>query len=210
MLSSSGEGRRLWSEYNCPTCGKRRTSCTCSKTVQVCENCGLPLHEGACPSRGPSSLPGEELTSLTVHGLKLERAASELAELCKDRKVETFTGVDLQAKQREGLLKLSSAFPQLPPSTISLDIQAALDREYDGGNLLEIRYRGNLNGFNAIKSVVANYDARLDFDRKTLIVKVRFSEPQQASNLVEVLRSKLGPFTEEALFDVTLIRGSEK
>ena len=210
VLSSSGEGRRLWSEYNCPTCGKRRTSCTCSKRVQVCENCGLPLHEGACTSRGPSSPPGEELTSLTVHGLKLERAASELAELCKDRRVETITGVDLQAKQREGLLKLSSAFPQLPPSTVSLDIQAALDREYDGGNLLEIRYRGNLNGFNAIKSVVANYDARLDLDRKTLIVKVRFSEPQQASSLVEVLRSKLGPFTEETLFDVTLVLGSEK
>ena len=143
---------------------------------------------------------------MTVQGVKLARASTELKARCKDAKVARLDGFNLEARSREALIKLSSAFPQLQPQTkISFQIDATITKEYLGGNHLRIEFRGDMTGFNAVKRVLADYDAKSDFDRKTLLILIRFAEAVGTEAALDMLSEKVGPFTEEALFDVTAI-----
>jgi len=207
VLADSAEGRRLWGQFNCPECGKRLTSCTCKERVPLCENCGKPVHPGPCrPGDVMVRTVVPPLPQLEVQSVKLERAARDLEARCKDQKISSVAGIDFHARTREGLLKLTSAFPQLHPATITVKIDATISHEHTGGNHLQIVYRGDLQGFNSIKTVVSNYEARTEFDRRELWVEVRFLEPKDPTEVLEMLRRKVGPFTEESLFDVALIQ----
>jgi hypothetical protein len=207
VLADSPEGKRLWGQFNCPTCEKRLTSCTCNRPNRLCENCGEPIHAGPCRPGGVAirTTTVLSLPQLEVQSVKLERAARDLEAKCKDQKITSIGGIDFHARTREGLLKLSSAFPQLHPAKVTLKLDATLSREHAGGNHLQLVYRGDLQGFNAVKTVVANYEARSDFDRKDLRVEVRFPELKEPAEVLDLLLSKVGPFTGESLFDVALV-----
>jgi len=69
-----------------------------------------------------------------------------------------------------------------------------------GGNLLELRYEGNRDGFNSLRQIVTNYEARAEFSSHDLSILIKFHDGIESRALVELLKDKVAMFTGEELY----------
>lgn len=215
VLSDTKTAKDLLKDFYCQKCGKRKSECQCQR---VCENCGRPVESCTCPKEERCPVCGRPVAecncgetdgTLQVEEMKLERAAGdaqkpgELQAKLEEKKVEQVDSVHFKAHTRNALIKLGRAVPQFGKVELRFRVHAVMNQRASGGNLLEFRYEGDAKGYNAIASIVQNYEAKSEFSSYDLFVDVKFPEGIPSKQFVELLRG-ISRFTDEELFTVTV------
>lgn len=188
VLADTEEGRTAWQQFNCPTCKRRRTQCVCAK----------PDVETP-PEPGPQPLPPSPRGALRVEGRTMGGISEGLKVLMEDRDVEQIAALELQPKGRSDLARLALALPQFHGADIRFDLEAVLNREHAGGNFLRTQYKGDLKGFQDLKAVLINYEAKESFSMSTLRVMLKWPDGLDAIAFL-ALMNKVANFTGESIF----------
>jgi len=222
VLVSSPTGKNLKKEFYCGKCGKKRRSCSCEK---LCEKCGKLVSECICTGEIIVDVTacfecGKEKyscrchfpslkTTITTENAKLERIVTTLEAKLKEVEFEKVDRVAFMVGNRGGLIRLANAAPQFPNAELSFNLKGVISKEYDGGNHFEFRYRGDLRGYNAAKSVIANYEGQAEFNSHDLVVAVEFSEPKTPEQLAALLGQKIALYTQDSLYKLTIRKAQE-
>lgn len=208
VLADTEDGRTAWLQYNCPNCKKRRTQCICAK-----------------PAAGPDDekwrKDQEEKEKERQKGGKrivipdwkiLPGIIGELMPQLQDQDVERVEMLELKAKERGDLAKLALALPQFLGAEIRFNVQAVINREWEmggKGNFMKLEYRGDAKGFQEIKQVLLNYDAKQNFSDANLRVQFRWEGGLSIADLKALLGEKVAQFTGEALFQAEVTPAKE-
>lgn len=135
--------------------------------------------------------------------VKLERAAGDLSAKAIDGQVEAFRSVTIRAVDRDAMIKLLMALPQFGKAEMRFSLSFTINQRPQGGNNLTLKYEGNRAGVEAIKSVLVNYEAKQPFSSHDLLVDIDYPEGIRAKDFCDILGTKVGEFTAEALFSIT-------
>jgi len=209
ILSETETAKNTLKDFYCSRCGKRKSVCQCQK---VCGKCGKPIDQCTCPKEDMCPACGRKKDecicregdgTLQVADVKIPHAMKKLEAMMSDKHVDSVKKIRLKAHSRDGLLKLGKAIPQFGKADIRFDIKAVINQKHIGGNYLELRYEGDARGYNALSSVIANYESRAPFSSHELMVDVTFPEPASAKDLLKLLE-RVEPFTGEENFTVTV------
>lgn len=209
ILADTQTAKDTLKQFVCSKCGKRRSACECGekcgvcgqpkgscscKPVEVCTICLKPKGECTCHEAG----------SVLVDDVKLERAAQDLGMKFDDKHIERIAKVRFKAHGRNALVKLGGTIPQFGKAKVKFEIAATINQLHSGGNYLEFKYDGDERGFNALKSIIANYEPRAGFSAHDLYLEVSFPDGMPEKEFTDLLSKKLAPFTEEELYSVAV------
>jgi len=221
-LTSSKTGKELKKEFYCENCGKKKRSCRCEK---LCEKCGKLASECICDGGGietqtKCSNCGKDKYScrcyipkkntVVTETVKLERIVTTLEAELKEAEFEKISKVEFEVQDRSGLIRLANAAPQFQNAELRFNLYGVVSREFEGGNYFEFRYRGDLRGYNAAKSVIANYEGQAEFNSHDLWVGVEFAEPKTPEQLAALLGQKIALYTQDSLYKLTVHKAQEE
>jgi hypothetical protein len=197
ILVSSEKGKQVKKEFFCEKCGRKKTECVCE----------IREPEEGLGGKGPETFPvGPKRASITSENAKLERIVARLEAQLKDEKITVVDRIDFKIDKRSGLVRLANAIPQFQNAELRFNLHGIIDKEHEEGNFFEIKYRGDIKGYNAAKSAVVNYEGREEFNIAELVMEVRFKEPVSAEKLLELLGQKIAMYTQESLYEVTVYK----
>lgn len=194
ILTDTPEGKTAWSQFNCSTCKKRLSACTCQKSKAG--------DEGDKPFQPPVPEP-PRATAVRVTDFKtLQGIVNQLLPQLEDRDVEKIQQLKLEAKGRNDLSKLALALPQFHGANVTFQLNAVIDRRHiaDEGRLLRIEYIGDAKGFQEVKPTFLNYQGKLDYSSCSLAITFTWHASITRDEFVALLRDKVAQFTGEALF----------
>ena len=199
VLVGSDKHKDALRSFYCDTCKKRKRECTCKvvpeqPVEEKCPRCGIRLQDCIC----------HRDQEMKVEKVKLERAAGDLLVKAQENEVEKFGSVLLRAGDREALTKLLMALPQFGKVEMKFNLGFTINMRPQGGNNLTLKYEGNRAGVDAIKSVLVNYEAKQPLSSHDLLVEINYPEGIMAKEFCDLLGNKVGQFTAEALFTVTV------
>jgi len=160
-------------EPKCPRCGKRTKECICSSK-----------------------------RTLSFKRLKIERIQEDLKLKIIDGDIKRFEWIRIRATNRNSLIKLINALPQFGKVDMEFHLHFVINQRPSGGNLLELRYEGNRDGFNSLRQIVTNYEAKAEFSSHDLSILIKFTDGIGSEALVKLLKDKVAMFTGEELYSL--------
>lgn len=195
--AGSEKHTELRDSFYCPDCNKRRRECTCTDTDEPpqeerCPACGNPLIACAC-HRG---------TELRIERKSMTRAAGDMLTEATEKGIDKLSSVRVRAADRDAFAKLLMALPQFGRAAMRFDLSLKINQIPQGGNLLELKYKGNKTGVDALRSVLVNYESRQPFSMHDLAMELSYPDGVSTKEFCETLGEKVGTFTGEALFTI--------
>jgi len=193
--------REQTAEFYCATCGARRpckehegggaVSFPDQPMEIKCPKCGRRVKECVCAS---------QRTITMSERFSIHRICKDLEPEIIDDNIKKFEWIRIKPTNRSSLIKLTNALPQFGNVDMDFYVNFVINQKPFGGNLLELRYEGNRDGFNSLRQIVTNYEARAEFSSHDLSILIKFHDGIESRALVELLKDKVAMFTGEELY----------
>lgn len=202
ILMGTETYREQTTEFYCATCGARRPckehegeggiSLPDQPLEPKCPKCGRKVKECVCHSQ----------RTIRFERFSIDRICKDLELKIIDGDIQKFEWIRIRATNRNSLIKLTNALPQFGKVDMDFHVNFVINQRPSGGNLLELRYEGNRDGFNSLRQIVTNYEAKADFSAHDLSMMIKFADGIGSEALVKLLKDKIAMFTGEELYSL--------
>jgi hypothetical protein len=202
ILAGTDTFKEQTREFYCASCGARRPckeheseggiSLPDQPMEPKCPRCGKRVKECICSSK----------RTLSFKRLKIERIQEDLKLKIIDGDIKRFEWIRIRATNRNSLIKLINALPQFGKVDMEFHLHFVINQRPSGGNLLELRYEGNRDGFNSLRQIMTNYESKTDFSSHDLSITIRFTNGIESEMLVRLLKDNIAIYTGEELYDL--------
>ncbi|KAF5048372.1 hypothetical protein DSECCO2_450780 [anaerobic digester metagenome] len=202
ILMGTETYREQTTEFYCATCGARRPckehegeggiSLPDQPMEPKCPKCGRKVKECVCHSQ----------RTIRFERFSIDRIWKDLELKIIDGDIQKFEWIRIRATNRNSLIKLTNALPQFGKVDMDFHVNFVINQRPSGGNLLELRYEGNRDGFNSLRQIVTNYEAKADFSAHDLSMMIKFADGIGSEALVKLLKDKIAMFTGEELYSL--------
>lgn len=208
ILTDSEDGKNAKKQFYCSRCGERKGECRCD--MDTCPDCGQDVQSCTCTVENiccqcgkPVSICGgvhDKVVHITVEPKTMSGLLAEVNAKLVDNSVERIDIMYLKASDRDALSRLALAIPQFHGAAVKFELEATLNKKHLGGNFVNIQYKGDKKGFDQVKTVFINYDAKEKFSASDLKVQFKWGEGISRDELISLIRDKLVNFTGDSVY----------
>lgn len=200
ILAGTERHLEVRNAYYCAECKRRKKDCVCIKgpggrvEEEKCPRCGQPILECMCHQT--------DIDVIKIERKSLIRGAGDLPLIASEKGIDRFSSVQIKAGDREALVKMLMALPQLGKVNMTFQLSFSIKLGHMDGNNLTLNYEGNKAGVDAIRSIIVNYEAKQPFSSHDLVMELSYPDGISVKEFCDTLGENVGKYTGEALFSI--------